>query len=91
MQWVSPQKSTISIFGAPLCITGIYPQLLPKKLRAHDLHSLPTISGAIKATIMTCVGHVARIGDRRGAHSDLVEKPEGKIPLGRTSLRWGQF
>jgi hypothetical protein len=79
MHSVSSQKSTISVFGAPLFITGNYPQLLSKKLEAHDdLYSLPTIFGVIKTTIMICVGHVSRIGDRRGAHRDFVEKPVGK-------------
>jgi len=27
-------------------------------------------------------GHLAHIGDRRGAYGVLVEKPEGKRPLG---------
>jgi hypothetical protein len=29
------------------------------------------------------VGHVAPKWDRRGVYRDLVEKPEGKRPLGR--------
>jgi len=31
---------------------------------------------------------VARIGDRRVAHMDLVEKAEGDRTLGKTSRRW---
>ena len=36
---------------------------------------------------MRKVGHVARMGDRRGVYRDLVEKPEGKRPLGRLRHR----
>ena len=37
---------------------------------------------------MNWVGHVARMGDRRGVYRVLVEKPEGKRPLGRPRRRW---
>jgi hypothetical protein len=33
-------------------------------------------------------GHVARMGERRGAYRALVGKPEGRRPLGRPSRRW---
>ena len=33
-------------------------------------------------------GHVAIMGDRRGPYRVLVEKPEGKTPLGRPRCRW---
>ena len=33
-------------------------------------------------------GHVARIGDGRGAYRVLVGKPEGRRPLGRPRRRW---
>jgi len=33
-------------------------------------------------------GHVARMGEGRGVHRVLVEKPEGKRPLGRPRRRW---
>jgi hypothetical protein len=33
-------------------------------------------------------GHVARTGERRGAHRVLVGKPEGRRPLGRHRRRW---
>jgi len=32
---------------------------------------------------MIWAGHVARVGERRGAYRVLVGKREGKIPLGR--------
>jgi len=33
------------------------------------------------------MGHVAPMGERRGAYRVLVWKPEGKRPLGRPRLR----
>jgi hypothetical protein len=33
-------------------------------------------------------GHVARMGERRGAYRTLVGKPEGRRPLGRPRRRW---
>ena len=37
---------------------------------------------------MRWAGHVARMGERRGAFRVLVGKPEGKKPLGRPRRRW---
>jgi len=37
---------------------------------------------------MRWAGHVARIGEERGVYRVLVEKPEGKRPLGRPRRRW---
>jgi hypothetical protein len=56
----------------------------------YDLYSLPTptVIRLIKSRIR-CPGHVARIGDRRGAYRILVGIPEGKRRPGRTRLRWG--
>jgi hypothetical protein len=33
-------------------------------------------------------GHVARMGERRGAYRALVGKPEGRRPLGKPRRRW---
>ena len=33
-------------------------------------------------------GHVACMGERRGAYRALVRKPEGESPLGRPRYRW---
>ena len=33
-------------------------------------------------------GHVARMGEERGAYRVLVGKPDGKRPLGRPRIRW---
>jgi len=34
-------------------------------------------------------GHVARLGDKKGAYGVLMGKREGKKPLGRPRRRWG--
>jgi len=52
------------------------------------LYSLPNIVRVVKSRRMRWAGHVARMGDGRGVHRILVEKPEGKRPLGRPRRRW---
>jgi len=42
----------------------------------------------IKSRIMRWVGHLVRIGERRGEYSVLVGNPEGKRPLDRPRRRW---
>jgi hypothetical protein len=42
----------------------------------------------IKSRRLRWAGHVARMGERRGAYRALVGKPEGRRPLGRTKRRW---
>ena len=42
----------------------------------------------IKSRRMRWVGHVARMGQRRGVYRVLVGKPEGKRPLGRPRRKW---
>ena len=42
----------------------------------------------IKSRRMRCAGHVARMGEERGAYRVFVGKPEGKRPLGRPRRRW---
>jgi len=37
---------------------------------------------------MRWAGHVAHMGEERGAYRVLVGKPEGKRPLGRPRRRW---
>jgi len=37
---------------------------------------------------MRWAGHVALMGEKRGAYRFLVGKPEGKRPLGRPRHRW---
>ena len=42
----------------------------------------------VKSRRMRWAGHVARMGEERGVRKVLVEKPEGKRPLGRPRRRW---
>jgi len=37
---------------------------------------------------MRWAGHVTRMGERKDMYRVLVEKPEGKRPLGRSCRRW---
>jgi hypothetical protein len=37
---------------------------------------------------MRWTGHVARMGEERKVYKVLVEKPDGKKPLGRPRRRW---
>jgi len=54
----------------------------------NDLYSSTNIIRVIKSRRMRCVGHVARMGERRDVCRVLVGKPEGNISLGRPRLRW---
>jgi len=62
-------------------VTGEWRKLHNEEL--SDLYSSPNIVRVIKSRRMRWAGHVARMGDRRGAHRVLIGKPEGKRPLGR--------
>jgi len=42
----------------------------------------------IKSGRMRWVGHVERMGEKRGVHRVLVGKPEGKRKLGGSRRRW---
>jgi hypothetical protein len=54
----------------------------------HSLYSSPTIVRVIKSGRMRWAEHVARMGEGRGVYRVLVERPEGKTPLGRPRRRW---
>jgi hypothetical protein len=49
----------------------------------HGLYSSSSIVRVIKARRMRWAGHVARMGEVRGAYNILVGRPEGRRPLGR--------
>jgi hypothetical protein len=62
-----------------------------RRLHNKDLHGLycsPSIIRVIKARRMRWVVHVACMGEVRIAYNILVEKSEGRRPLGRPSCRW---
>jgi len=52
----------------------------------YDLYSSPNIVGVIKSRRMRWAGHVARMGEERGAYGILVRKPEGKRPMGKPDI-----
>jgi hypothetical protein len=54
----------------------------------HSFYSSSSIVRVIKARRMRWVGHVAHMGEVRGAYSVLVRRPEGRRPLGRPRRRW---
>ena len=53
----------------------------------NDLYSSPNIVRVIKSRRMRWAGHVARMGEERGAYRVLVGKPERKRRLGRPRRR----
>jgi hypothetical protein len=62
-----------------------------RKLHNDELHGLyysPSIVRVIKARRMRWAGHVARVGEVRGAYNILFGRPEGRRPLGRPRRRW---
>jgi hypothetical protein len=67
-------------------VTGGWRKLHNEEL--HGLYSSPSIVRVIKARRMRWVGHVACIGEVRGAYNILVGRPEGRRPLGRPRHRW---
>jgi len=67
-------------------ITGECRRLHNEEL--NDLHFSPNTVQVIKSRRMKWAGHVARVGERRGAYTVFVENPEGKRPFGRHRCRW---
>jgi hypothetical protein len=54
----------------------------------HSLYSSQNIFRVIKSRRMRWAGHLACMGEGRGAYRVLVGKPESKRPLGRPRRRW---
>jgi hypothetical protein len=65
---------------------GEWEKLHNEELR--DLYSSLSIIRIIKSRRMRRTEHVARMAENRNAYRLLVEKPEGKRPLGRPRRRW---
>jgi hypothetical protein len=63
-------------------VTGDWRRLHNEEL--YDLYSSQNIIGEIKSRRMVCEGHVARMGERRGAYRVLVGRPNGKNPTWKT-------
>jgi hypothetical protein len=76
-----------SIFGPKRDeVTGEWRRLHNKKLYA--LYLSPNITRVIKSRRLRWAGHVACMGNRRGAFRASVEKPEVRRPVGRPRRRW---
>ena len=69
-----------------LTILGEWRRLHNEEL--NGLYFSPNIVLVIKSRRMRWAGHVARMGEERGAYRVLVGKLEGKRPLGRPRRRW---
>jgi hypothetical protein len=81
-EWVMENRVLRRIYGSKRDEVrgewkGVY------KEEFNDLYCLPNIIRVIKPRIIRWVGHVARMGEWRGAYTDLVGRGEGKRPLGR--------
>jgi hypothetical protein len=67
-------------------VTGGWRKLHNEEL--HGLYSSPSIIRVIKARRMRWAGHVALMGEVRGAYNILVGRPDGRRPPGRPRRRW---
>jgi hypothetical protein len=54
----------------------------------HNLYSFPDVIRQIKSRRMRWARHVTHMREERKVYRVLVEKPEGKRPLGRPRHRW---
>ena len=81
---VSENRVLRRIFGPKTEeVTGEWRKLHNEEL--NDMYCLPNIVRVIKWRSIRWEGHVARMGEMRDVYRVLVEKPEGKRPLGRHS------
>jgi hypothetical protein len=66
-------------------VTGGWRRLLDERL--HGIYSVPNIIRVMESRRIRWAWHVERVGERTGAYSDLVGKPEGKRSVGRPRSR----
>jgi len=66
-------------------VTGEWRKLHNEEL--NNLYSSPNIVRVIKSRRIRWEVHIARMGEGRGMYRVLVEKPEGRRPLGRPRRR----
>jgi hypothetical protein len=87
MQWAFDITVLMRIFRPKREeVTGQWRRLHKEEL--YDLFSSLNVIRVIKSRRMRWAGHVARMGERSGAYSVSVGKPEGKRPLGRPKRKW---
>jgi len=67
-------------------VTGELRRPYSKKL--YTLYPSPNINQVIKSRSIRWVGHVAHMRDKKDAYRVLVEKPDGKSPLGKPRCIW---
>jgi hypothetical protein len=67
-------------------VTGEWRKLHNEALR--EFYPSPSIIGIIKWRGMRLAGHIARMRGKRNTYRLLVEKPEGKRPLGIPRRKW---
>jgi hypothetical protein len=67
-------------------VTGEWRRLRNEEL--NDLCSSPNVIRVIKSRRMRWAGHVARMGDRRGAYRVLFRRLEDTSPLAIPRRRW---
>jgi hypothetical protein len=74
------------------CFSDCSLQIASSKIHYFNYESSPFFYSSpniqvIKPRLMRLVGHVARVGDRKGAYRVLVRNPEGKRPFERLRRR----
>jgi hypothetical protein len=83
---ISENRVLRKIFGPKREEDGSWRKLHNDEL--HSLYSSHNIVRVIKSRRMRWAGHLARMGEGRGVYRVLVQKSEGKRPLGRPRRRW---
>ena len=85
---LNPLNTELNPICHLLALLGAHHIFNVSRIRVTDLYCSPYIIRAIISRRMRWVGHVARMGERRGVYRVLMGKPEGKRPRGRPRRRW---